>query len=109
MADRDQTAEQTTPGTASQARERRAGSQTILAHHDNHGHSVAAWTLVSIALLGALVASIAVGTATRWLFFVGIAIVVVGCIVGKVLQAMGFGQKVYEDGASDPDRRQGVR
>lgn len=109
MADRDQTAEQTTPGTASQARDRRAGSQTILAHHDNHGHSVAAWSLVSIVLLGALVAAIAVAIAIPWLFFVGIAIAVVGCIVGKVLQAMGFGQKVYEDGAHDPDRRQGVR
>ena len=109
MADRDQTAEQTTPGTASQARDRSAGSQTILAHHDNHGHSVAAWSLVAIVLLGSLVSAIAVGIASQWLFFVGIAIAVVGCVVGKVLQAMGFGQKVYGDDASDPDRRQGVR
>ena len=56
--------------------------------HEDHGHSPAAWTLVSLAMLGCLVASIAVVAASETWFFIGLGIVVLGCIVGKVMQMM---------------------
>ncbi|GAB6904067.1 HGxxPAAW family protein [Kineosporia succinea] len=65
--------------------------------HDpyGHGHSVAAWVAVVIVLVGALLASIAVGigfTDYLWLFITGMVIAcVVGPAAGKVLGAMGFG------------------
>jgi hypothetical protein len=58
-----------------------------------HGHSVAAWTSVGVILLGCLVMAVAVVVATIWLFVVGAVVVVVGAVLGKVLSAMGFGQK----------------
>jgi hypothetical protein len=59
--------------------------------HDHHGQSVASWTAVGIILVGCLLMSIAVAIAQTWLFVVGAVVVVVGCVAGKVLSAMGFG------------------
>jgi len=61
--------------------------------HEDHGHSVAAWTAVIIILIGAAVASWAVVIASVVLFWVGIGICVVGAIVGKVLGMAGYGAK----------------
>jgi nucleoside recognition membrane protein YjiH len=78
--------------------------------HEDHGHSIAAWSLVAIVLVGALISSVAVVIAKPWLFFVGLVVAVIGLIVGKVLQAMGFGRKIYEEAEPyDPSRPQGVR
>lgn len=78
--------------------------------HDDHGHSAAAWTLVSVALSGALVSSFAMVLNMPWLFWVGVGIIVVGLVLGKVLQSMGYGQKIYEDArATRRDRPQGVQ
>ena len=67
------------------------------AQHDpyGHGHSVAAWTAVSIVMLGALLMCVAValGWGALWLFIVGGVVVVLGPVVGKVLGAMGLGSK----------------
>ena len=61
--------------------------------HEDHGHSVAAWTAVIIILIGAAVASWAVVIASVVLFWVGIGICVVGAVVGKVLGMAGYGAK----------------
>ena len=59
--------------------------------HEDHGHSVAAWTTVVFLL----VASVCVGIGVAWglhpLYFIGGALALVGVIVGKILAAMGFG------------------
>jgi hypothetical protein len=60
--------------------------------HDNHGHTLAAWTAVAIMLVGFCVGAVGVVLAEVWLFFVGIGIIVLGGIVGKVMQMMGLGQ-----------------
>lgn len=91
------------------ARDRSGGQAGQHGPHDSHGHSTAAWTLVGVVLLGALVCSLAVVLAEPWLFFVGLGVIVVGAILGKVLQAMGFGQQIYDQDATDRDRQQGVR
>lgn len=65
--------------------------------HDpyGHGHSFAAWTAVSVIMVGSLLMSIAVGIGfgATWLFVVGVVVVALGAILGKVLGAMGFGSQ----------------
>lgn len=61
--------------------------------HESHGNSVAAWTAVTIVMVASLVAAIGVLASAPWLFWVGMALVVVGVVAGKVLQMMGFGVK----------------
>jgi hypothetical protein len=58
----------------------------------NHGHTVAAWVTMLGILLGAVIAAIGVLMALPWLFWVGIAVVVLANVVGLVLRNMGFGQ-----------------
>ena len=58
----------------------------------NHGHTLAAWVTVIVAMSGALTAALAVLFDIPWLFWVGMAIVVVGGVVGYVLKMLGFGQ-----------------
>lgn len=59
--------------------------------HENHGHSIAAWTAVIIILVGAALASLAVALPNVPLFVVGIVICIVGAIAGKVLGMAGYG------------------
>lgn len=58
----------------------------------NHGHTVAAWVTMIGIMIGALVAAVGVGVAAVWLFWVGMAVVVVANVLGLVLRNMGFGQ-----------------
>lgn len=59
--------------------------------HEDHGHSVAAWTTVCFLL----VASICVGIGVAWglhpLYYIGGALALVGVLAGKALAKMGFG------------------
>jgi fatty acid desaturase len=61
--------------------------------HESHGNSVAAWTAVTIVMVGCLVSAIAVLVKTPWLFWAGIVLCAVAVVIGKVLQMMGFGIK----------------
>jgi hypothetical protein len=61
------------------------------AEHDDHGSTPAAWTAVTIIMLAFLVGAIGVVAAQPWLFWVGVALVVVGIVAGKVMQMMGMG------------------
>lgn len=56
-----------------------------------HGHSIAAWTAVTIMLLG-----IAGGTLAFWFdqpfwVFVCVGVVVLGLIIGGIMKALGYG------------------
>jgi hypothetical protein len=65
--------------------------------HDpfGHGHSVAAWTAVSVVMLGSLLLAIgvAIGWDALWLSILGGVIALAGPILGKVLGALGFGSQ----------------
>jgi len=61
------------------------------ADHNTHGSTPAAWTAVTIIMIAFLVGGIGVVAALPWLFWTGVAIVVVGIVVGKVMQMMGMG------------------
>ena len=58
-----------------------------------HGNSVAAWTAVSIIMVGFLIMAVAVAIRSLWVFIVGALILVLGVVTGKVLSAMGLGSK----------------
>lgn len=66
------------------------------AHHDsqphsNHGNTVAAWTTVGLLIVASLVMCLAVVFATVWLFAIGVVLVVVALVAGKLLAAAGYG------------------
>ena len=63
------------------------------ASHDDHGSTPAAWTAVTIIMIAFLVGGIGVVAALPWLFWAGAALVVVGIVVGKVMQMMGLGSE----------------
>jgi hypothetical protein len=62
-------------------------------HHEDHGHSFAAWIAVAIILVGCTIAAWAVVVASAILFWVGIAVAVAGAVVGKLLGMAGYGAK----------------
>ncbi len=70
----------------------------------NHGHTTAAWVTVTLVLLGAVVASVGMVLAEQWMLWVGIGIIVVGLVLGRVLKMLGFGQPGQRAGAHDADR-----
>ncbi|MFA7266883.1 MAG: HGxxPAAW family protein [Candidatus Nanopelagicales bacterium] len=62
------------------------------------GRTPAAWTAVTIMLIAFCVGTLGVCIAQPWMFWLGIALLVVGAIVGKVMAMMGLGQ--YPKGSS---------
>lgn len=62
------------------------------APHDLHGNSPAAWTAVVIVLVAFTLGAIAMVLGPNWvLFWISVAIAVLGALAGKVLQLLGFG------------------
>ncbi len=57
----------------------------------NHGSTPAAWTTVVLTILGFLVGAAGLLVGNWTVFWTGVALVVVACVVGKVMQAMGMG------------------
>ena len=58
----------------------------------NHGRTLAAWTTTWSVVLGAVVAALGVAFTLAWLFWVGMAVIAAGLVLGKVLQLLGHGQ-----------------
>ena len=63
----------------------------------HHGNTPAAWTGVSIVLVGFVVAGLGLVLENMPLFFIGVALGPIGAIVGYVMAKMGLG--------GDPVRR----
>jgi len=60
---------------------------------NDHGNTPAAWTAVIIMIIGFVVGASAVILLNWPLFWIGgVGVVVLGAIVGKVMQMMGMGQ-----------------
>lgn len=71
-----------------------------------HGHTPAAWTAVLITVGGVFVGALAVVLLNWPLFWIGgVGLVVLGPIVGKVMQMMGLGKEL-EMPPRTPDREQ---
>lgn len=69
----------------------RAALEPGEAHHDNHGQTPAAWTAVIIITIAFAVGTIGLMVGSWITFWVGAGLVVVGALVGKVMQMMGLG------------------
>jgi hypothetical protein len=67
----------------------------------HHGNTPAAWTAVTIMFVGFLISGLALPFELPWLFFVGVAVVAVGAVVGKVMQMMGMGSTASDQDAKD--------
>lgn len=61
--------------------------------HEDHGHSIAAWTLVTIVLVGCIICAIAVVIPSVVVGIIGAIVVVLGAVAGKVLSMAGYGSK----------------
>lgn len=59
--------------------------------HEDHGHSVAAWTAVGIILIGSAIASVAVLLPNVVLGIVGAVVIVAGAVTGRVMSMAGYG------------------
>lgn len=57
----------------------------------SHGNTPAAWTAVTIMFVGFLISGFALPLGLPWMFFAGVAVVVLGAVVGKVMSMMGMG------------------
>jgi len=60
--------------------------------HPSHGNSPAAWTAVTIILIGSVVAGVAIiFDAWLWFWIGAVALPVFGLIVGKIMSNAGLG------------------
>ena len=59
--------------------------------HAHHGNTPAAWTAVSVALVAFLVGAVGLVVDNYLVFWIGVGILAVSAVVGKVMQAMGLG------------------
>ncbi len=63
-----------------------------------HGNTPAAWTAVGIILVAFLFGTIAVVIGNWPMFWIGgVALGIIGCIVGKVMSMAGMGAKAKAD------------
>ncbi len=69
----------------------------------SHGNTPAAWTAVSIMFVGFLISGIALPVELPWLFFVGLGVVALGAVAGKVMSMMGMGSAVTYKDHKDPE------
>ena len=64
----------------------------IAPDHDSHGSTPAAWTAVVIVTLAFTLGTLAIILGNWSLFWISVGLVVLGAIVGKVMQAVGLGK-----------------
>lgn len=57
----------------------------------HHGNTPAAWTGVTIMLLGFVVGGIGLVMGSMLVFWIGVAMLPIGLIAGKVMSMMGMG------------------
>ncbi len=57
----------------------------------HHGSTPAAWTAVTLILIAFLIGGIGLVVGSWVVFWAGVALGVVGLVVGMIMQAMGMG------------------
>ncbi|TFB53734.1 hypothetical protein E3T34_05850 [Cryobacterium sp. TMT1-62] len=55
------------------------------------GHSIAAWTAVTIMLLAVAIGTVAFFLVIPWLVWASVGLLVVGLLVGRILAKIGYG------------------
>ena len=56
-----------------------------------HGHSPAAWTAITIMLIGFSIGTAAFYFEQAWLVWASVGLVLVGLLVGAVMKRVGYG------------------
>ena len=59
--------------------------------HEDHGHSMAAWTGVGIILLGTAIAAVAVALPNLVVGIIGAVVIIAGVVAGKLMSMAGYG------------------
>lgn len=59
----------------------------------HHGNTPAAWTGVTVILIGFVVGGLGLVLDHQLMFWVGVALAPLGAIAGKVMQKMGLGSE----------------
>lgn len=62
-----------------------------MAEHEDHGHSIAAWTSVTVQMVGFALMAWAVLSPSTALFIIGAVVVIVGAALWKLMGMAGFG------------------
>jgi hypothetical protein len=60
---------------------------------NHHGSTPAAWTTVTLALIAFLVGAVGLVIMNWPVFWVGVGLLALSLVVGKVMQAMGLGAR----------------
>jgi hypothetical protein len=61
--------------------------------HDDHGKTPAAWTVLVIVTAAFIIGTVGLFVGSWVTFWVSVGVLLLGAIVGKVMQAMGLGKK----------------
>ncbi|MGI9136633.1 MAG: HGxxPAAW family protein [Candidatus Nanopelagicales bacterium] len=61
--------------------------------HADHGSTPAAWTVVVIVTIAFIVGTLGVMLANWVMFWIGVGILILGVVVGKVMAMAGLGKK----------------
>jgi hypothetical protein len=69
-------------------------------HADDHGSTPANWTANVLIVVGFLLGTVGVVMGNRVVLWVGVALIPIGLIVGKLLSGMGYGRP-HESAAHD--------
>jgi hypothetical protein len=59
----------------------------------HHGSTPAAWTAVAVALVAFLVGAVGLMMLNWVVFWIGVGLLALSLVVGKVMQAMGLGAR----------------
>jgi hypothetical protein len=62
-------------------------------HHEDHGSTPAAWTVVFFTTIAFIVGTLGVMMANWVMFWVGAGILIIGAVVGKVMAMAGLGKQ----------------
>lgn len=73
-------------------------------HADNHGNTPAAWTGVTVILIGFAVGAVGIVVGSWPTFWAGVAVAVLGLAVGYVMSLLGFGARRREHPEVPADR-----
>jgi hypothetical protein len=60
--------------------------------HDDHGKTPAAWTVLVIVTAAFIIGTIGLFIGSWVTFWVSVGVLLLGAIIGKVMQAMGLGK-----------------
>lgn len=67
------------------------------AHVDNHGRTPANWTVSIIVMVAFIVGTLGVVLAQPIIFWIGVALIPIGLIIGKVMSGMGYGAGAHHE------------